>query len=89
MKNIISFLIVLLSSLLMASVNITGNIVDKDSNEPLIGANIVVVQDDNQNGTATDELGNYVISNISLGKYYLIVSYIGYDTYKKEIIIFY
>ena len=87
MKSAIPLLFVLLPSLAMTSINIRGQISDKDSNEPLIGANVVMVQDNNQNGTATDKFGNYAISNISLGKYNLIVSYIGYDTYKKEIII--
>ena len=87
MNSSIPLLIVLLSSLSMASVNLIGTIVNKDNNHLLIGANVILVQDDKINGTATDGLGNYVISNINLGKYDLIVSYIGYDTYKKEIII--
>ena len=80
-------MITLLFSLSMASINMRGQIIDKDSNEPLIGANVVVLHGDKQKGSATDELGNYLISNISLGKYDLVVSYIGYDTYKKEIVI--
>ena len=83
----IPLLIVLLFSVALASVKLTGNILDKDNNKLLIGANVILVQDDKINGTATDGLGNYVISNINLGKYDLIISYIGYDTYKKEIII--
>ena len=76
----ILLLIILLSSLSMASVNLVGTIVDKDNKNLLIGANVILVQDDKINGTATDGLGNYVISNINLGKYDLIISYIGYDT---------
>ena len=87
MNSSIPLLIVLLSSHALASVSLAGNIVDKDNNNLLIGANVILVQDDKINGTAADELGNFIISNINLGKYDLIVSYIGYDTYKKEIII--
>ena len=65
MKNFIPLSLVLLSSLVLASVNLTGNIMDKDNNEPLIGANVILVQGDKINGTATDGLGNYVISNIN------------------------
>ena len=84
MKNFITFIIVLSSSLAVASIKITGSVVDKDNNKPLIGANVIMVQNNTLNGTATDSLGHYVISNISLGKYELIVSYIGYDTYKRR-----
>ena len=77
MKNFITFIIVLSSSLAVASIKITGSVVDKDNNKPLIGANVIMVQNNTLNGTATDSLGHYVISNISLGKYALIVSYIG------------
>ena len=74
MNSSIPLLIVLLSSLSMASVNLIGTIVNKDNNNLLIGANVILVQDDKINGTATDELGNFIISNINLGKYDLIIS---------------
>ena len=58
--------------MLMASVRMNGQIVDKDSNKPLIGVNVIMVQNDYLNGTATDSLGHYVIPNISFGKYELL-----------------
>ena len=87
MKSATPFLILLLYSHAIASVSLIGHIMDKDNNNLLIGANVILVQDEKINGTATDGFGNYVITNINLGKYDLIISYIGYDTYKKEIII--
>ena len=74
MKSSIPLLIVLLSSHAIASVSLIGHIIDKDNNNLLIGANVILVQDDKINGTATDELGNFIISNINLGKYDLIIS---------------
>ena len=76
MKSSIPFLITLLCSFALASINLTGHIMDKDNKNMLIGANVILMQDDKINGTATDGLGNYVISNINLGKYDLIVSYL-------------
>ena len=61
MNSSIPLLIVLLSSLSMASVNLIGTIVNKDNNHLLIGANVILVQDDKIHGTATDELGNFII----------------------------
>ena len=87
MKNFITFIIVLFSSFAVASIQVTGRVVDRDNSQPLIGANVIMVQNNTLNGTATDSLGQYIITNINLGKYELIVSYIGYDTYTEEIII--
>lgn len=55
---------------------ISGKIIDADTREPLIGANIIIL---NTNlGAATDIEGNYFILNITPGTYDLKVSYVGY-----------
>ena len=91
MSKYINTLIYLLSftiTLLEASpVDLSGFVVDIKNRDPLIGANVILIKYENQIGTATDELGHYLISNISFGKYDLIVSYIGYDEFRQELII--
>ncbi len=57
---------------------ISGNVSDKATGEPLIGAN-VFVQGLNI-GAATDTNGNYFILNVPPGTYTLTVSMIGYET---------
>lgn len=55
---------------------ISGKVVDADTREPLIGANIIII---NTNlGAATDIEGNYFILNITPGTYDVKVSYVGY-----------
>ncbi len=55
---------------------ISGKIIDADTQEPLIGANIIIL---NTNlGAATDIEGNYFILNITPGTYSLKASYVGY-----------
>ncbi len=55
---------------------ISGKITDADTKEPLIGANIILL---NTNlGAATDIEGNYFILNITPGTYEVKVSYVGY-----------
>ena len=91
MSKYINTLIYLLSfsiAILEASpIDLSGIVVDSKNRDPLIGANVILLQSDKQIGTATDEFGNYLISNIKFGKYDLIVSYIGYDDFRQEIII--
>ena len=55
---------------------IAGTIIDEETNEPLIGANLVL--DGTSLGAATDEIGFYVILNIPPGSYRLIASMIGW-----------
>ena len=56
---------------------IAGKIVDAKTNEPLIGANVVVAG--TTTGGATDIDGNYFINNIAPGTYALRVSAVGYN----------
>ena len=79
MKKIsISLIIVILFGQLFAqSGSITGLILDAENNDPLIGANVIVVG--TTMGAATDLNGNYLIQNVPVGAVSLNVSYIGYE----------
>jgi hypothetical protein len=56
---------------------IFGRVVYKDTNEPLINANIII--DSTLIGAATDYNGNYKISRIPPGTYNIKASCIGFD----------
>ena len=57
---------------------ISGTIKDQSSNLPIIGANIIII---NQGiGAATDLDGNFFILNVDPGLYDLRVDYIGYES---------
>jgi len=74
-----AFIFITVTSVIYAQTGvgkISGKITDADTKEPLIGANIVVL---NTNlGAATDIDGNYFILNITPGTYNVKVSYVGY-----------
>lgn len=55
---------------------IRGIITDAKTNEPLIGASVLV--EGTTNGAAADLDGNYVIQNVSAGTYVLRASYVAY-----------
>lgn len=57
---------------------ITGKVVDQNSGEPLIGANILI--EGTMFGAATDIDGNYTILNVSPGSYTLKISMVSYRT---------
>ncbi|MCB0746535.1 MAG: TonB-dependent receptor [Ignavibacteriae bacterium] len=56
--------------------NLSGNVKDFDSSEPLIGVNIVVVK--TNYGTSTDRNGNFALS-LPEGQYDLKISMVGYE----------
>ena len=77
-------LILSISNLLVAQTTgkITGTIKDAETNEVLIGANIII--DGTYSGAATDIDGTYYILNVKPGTYSLTVNMIGYKQVKME-----
>jgi TonB-dependent receptor len=71
------------SNILAAGSNISGNVKDAKTGEPLLGANIVLLG--TSMGASTDQNGKYVIPNVPEGSYTIRVSYIGYTEFKNEI----
>ena len=57
---------------------ISGDIVDSETNNPIIGANVIIVG--TNLGAATDIDGSFYIINIPPGIFDLQISYIGYET---------
>jgi outer membrane receptor protein involved in Fe transport len=86
MKKLLqSILVILLLLLISASTGwsgttgkIAGTITDKETGEPLIGANIIV--EGMSMGAATDLNGHYTILELRPGTYKVQISYVGYRT---------
>ena len=55
---------------------ISGKISDEDTNEPLVGVNVIIKG--KAQGASTDEQGEFYLIGIPPGKYDLEISYIGY-----------
>ena len=58
---------------------IRGEVLDVDSKTPLIGVNVLLKDTGPIMGGVTDAKGNFVIRNVPIGKYDIIVSYVGYE----------
>lgn len=57
---------------------IRGKVVDKQSQSPLIGANVVVIDSAQFLGAATDMDGNFKIMGVRVGRQQVKVTYLGY-----------
>ena len=64
---------------------ISGRIVEKESGQPLIGANVIIAQ--TQAGTSADEEGYFNLINVNPGKYSVRVMMIGYESITIEDVI--
>lgn len=63
----------------MMGTAIKGSIKDMDTQQPLPGASIVIMESNPLIGTITDADGFFTISNVPVGRYNLNISYIGYE----------
>lgn len=58
---------------------IKGKVLDQDTQEPLIGANVIVLGIEPVRGATTDQNGLFWIDRIPVGRYDLKTSYIGFE----------
>lgn len=77
-KIFYSFLLfVLLATCIQASGRIRGTVVDLQTGDPLIGANVIVVG--TNTGAATDANGEFILLNLEAGEYNVRATFIGYQ----------
>ena len=78
------FLFLLIPSLSNAQTgSVKGHVFDKNTNEPLVGA--IVILEKTSMGVVADRDGNYLIRSIPVGRFSIKVSYIGYISVSKDI----
>ncbi len=84
MRTRILFVLLFTASLISAQTStgiVTGKVVDKITQQPLPGVNILLVG--TTLGAATDLEGNFSISNIPIGTYQIRASFVGFNTVTK------
>ncbi len=60
--------------------NIKGQVIDADTGLPLIGANVLILDENEMKGVSTDFDGYYEFQALPVGRYSLACSYLGYST---------
>ena len=64
-----------------------GTVIDKDSRQPIFGANVILVNTPSVPGMQTNEKGAFILKNVPSGRVNLKVTYIGYeDVYIGQIL---
>ena len=84
MKNLFIAMIGIFLSISLQAQNVTqtvkGQILDKQSEIPIIGATIQWVNNENSLGTTSDLDGYFKLENIPVGRQALQINYLGYET---------
>tara|TARA_R110002126_G_scaffold9429_9_gene42668 strand:+ start:402 stop:2678 length:2277 start_codon:yes stop_codon:yes gene_type:complete len=84
MKNFyITMLLALLGQFVIAQNTLSGTIITNDTQEPLEQVSIYFPQ--LETGTVTDSKGFYIINNLPTGKFKIVISYIGFQTYSQTV----
>jgi hypothetical protein len=71
-----------------SSQTIRGKVVDQESRMPLFGANVIILEAGPLTGVITDEAGLFMIEEVPVGRYNLMVSHIGYKSFiMREVLV--
>jgi CarboxypepD_reg-like domain len=66
----------------IAQISITGSVVETGTAKPVAAASVFV--SNSSSGTSTDVYGNFILKKPPAGKFTLVVSCIGYETFVKD-----
>lgn len=59
---------------------VRGTVLDAQSNQPIIGANVILQNSDPLKGTSTDLDGNFSLKEVSVGRHAFVIQAIGYKS---------
>lgn len=85
---LVLFLFILSSVFPQTTQTVRGKIVDKETYSPIIGATILVLnQDEETLGSSSDIEGEYRIDGVPLGRHSIKISYVGYNDQVLDVIV--
>jgi len=76
---ILIFFIFNMAGYSQATQNVKGTVIDKDSDFPLMGAEVSITKDGKLYGGITDMNGEYIIKNVPVGRINMKAFYTGYE----------
>ncbi|MEM7551454.1 MAG: TonB-dependent receptor [Bacteroidota bacterium] len=58
---------------------VKGRIVDTDTQQPIVGANVIIINSEPMQGASTDFNGYFKIENVPIGRQDILIKYLGYE----------
>jgi len=91
MKKLASFLLFILIAFISFAQPktqvITGTVIDKTTQLPIIGAYVIIKNSQPIIGTATNQYGKYRLEKVPVGRCEVVCSFVGYSTYTSDAMI--
>ena len=87
--NFVLFLFVIAPYFLFAQQNVRGVVLERGTQEPIIGATVIVTSGDQQFGATTNLQGEFLIPDIPVGRCNIVVSMIGFRPHAASNILVY
>jgi TonB-dependent starch-binding outer membrane protein SusC len=84
-RSFYTVLLLILPLAVAAQTGLQGTVTDSNTNEPLIGATIYVIE--TEQGTNTNIDGEFQLTGMSAGTYTVRVSFIGYNEFRQAVTI--
>lgn len=86
---LLSFTLLLAFKATAQDYSISGDVIDSTEQKPLYLANVTLrnQQDSLVSATVTDEKGHFLLEKIRNGTYHIRVSFVGFKTFRKDIIV--
>jgi len=82
-KEILAWLFAILPFIAFAQGTVSGSVTDAITQDALIGATVRMANV--ALGTTTNQEGNFVLNNVAPGTYTLVVTYVGYESFRQNI----
>jgi iron complex outermembrane receptor protein len=84
-STILMMLMFIFGAFAQSNGKISGYVTDAQSNEPLVGANVIL--EGTAMGASSNREGYFIIENVPAGQYVIVVSYIGYRDTRSTVTI--
>ncbi|MCP9769648.1 carboxypeptidase-like regulatory domain-containing protein [Lacihabitans sp. LS3-19] len=81
--KLITIFLLFFTQLVFGQKSIKGKIIDHETKEPLAYGTVII--NNTTKATTSDETGNFTINDIGLEKFEVVVRYVGYESFTKEI----
>jgi|GEM_PF-122567 len=85
MRFIACLFSILMPALCFAQFNVTGRILDQADAKPIPGATVFI--NNTTIGDKTANNGTFILQNLKPGKYQVVVSVVGFDIYKQNLVV--
>ena len=83
-KYLLTSMLLFILSAANAQFKITGKIISADNKKPIASASVFF--SNTSKGSTTNDVGEFIIENMADGRYDLVASCIGYETYVQQVI---